>query len=230
VKAVTEPIGTEHSISVDDGPVADDGSVVKNGIGVERDIVPETAEASDCRATVNAAPRSNDALLADVCKGIDAAIVADASSGMNDGARVNAVRRRFGSAVKMTHDGHKRGHGIGDAEHTQAGRGQPLPSHDSGRLTAIQVHGVFFIFDKRDAPGSRFAERPGGMDQQIPIARQLCLNQFRELPEGRTHRVLSSLKEWKTATEDHSPVRQAKQCEFSGGSQNRAVSKPADFQ
>src|SRR5438270_415149 len=74
-------------------------SFVESGIEVEDDVVTEAAQASDDHAAVNTAAGPDRAFLADARKRIDAAIFADAGAGMDESARVDAVRRRLAPAV-----------------------------------------------------------------------------------------------------------------------------------
>ena len=191
LQTVTETIGSEHGVGVDNDTVAKHGSIIEDRAGIECHLVADAAETADDHAAVNTAACSQCAAFANARKRVDATIVTDTSRGMNAGEPVDAVYRRIGSAMQMTDDGDKRGQRIRHAQNTQTIGRQLFRSDHSGSPAALELVNVFLIFDEGDAAGLGFAERAGSADDELAVAVQLSLHQFRQLPEGGTHQRIS---------------------------------------
>src|SRR5207253_1851461 len=61
LQAITESVGADDGVGVDDSPVADHRVVVKDGVGVERDIVADPAKTPNYGSTVYPAARAENA-------------------------------------------------------------------------------------------------------------------------------------------------------------------------
>src|SRR5579871_120489 len=195
LEAVPKPIGTEHSVGVDNGSIRKDGPIIQDGVGIKRNIVAEVAKASNHCTAVDATARSESTLLADARKGMDAATGANAGRRMNKCVGVDAVRGGLSSAMQVADDERECRHRVGNVDDAHGSRGKSPARNHSGGPTAVEVLGMFFVFHKRDAARPGLAKRTCGLDHEIPVPAELSLNQVCQLPEGGTHQLLSSMKE-----------------------------------
>ena len=136
---------------------------------------------------MNPAPRSDDCPGAYDDERVDARFHADLGAGINMGFRIDAVRQRFGAAMQMTHDGHKRDERIGNLDNRQTVALPRLGNDCGGGGTGVQLRRVLDMLRKCNAALSCFAQRLGCCYFQIRIADNAAVNQFRQLPNGGTH-------------------------------------------
>src|SRR5205807_89304 len=109
LEAIAETIGADHGVGMNDNAMADDGSIIEHGVRMDDHIVAEPAIATDKRTGAEPTTGADDRAFADGDERVNAGLLADPGGGIDASARIDAVRRRFGAAIKVTYDRHKRG-------------------------------------------------------------------------------------------------------------------------
>ena len=105
---------------------------------------------------------------------------------MNEGPRVDAVRRRFGLTVQLLHDGHEGGQGVGylnDGEPLSVAAGEfgnvrrEGGGRDDGRSPAgLEEAEVAVVLDEGDVLRAGFGHWPGGPDDVPRVALDLAIH------------------------------------------------------
>ena len=136
---------------------------------------------------MQATARSDDGVFTDAGEGKDAGILADLRAGMDIGACVDPVCRRFRVAEQMPNDDDERVQWIGDLDQGEPVGCHRYRHHSGGGARMMQLRDVFFIFNKGDVTGKSFFQRAGGVDHQAAVSQDLAFNQFRQFPQSDAH-------------------------------------------
>ena len=188
LEPVAEPVGPDHRLSVDDDAVAEDRTVVKDGVRKEGHVVAEPAIPAEDDAAMDTAAGPDHAAGADDRERVDARVRADPGRGIDVGFRVDPVRRRFTSAVQVSGDGDERSAGIGDPDQGLAvGRGGNRHDRRAGpRL--VQIRKMSFVFGKRHMAVVGLVQAAGSMDGHVAVPVDFPSHQGRQFADGARHR------------------------------------------
>src|SRR5438094_10509129 len=108
---------------------------------------------------------------------------------------VDAMGRQLGAPMQMTNDCYKSAERVRDLDERLTVEGNRRRDDRRRGVAFVEVGGVLVVFDERDFAGLGILQWPGGMNQQVGVAEEASLDQFRQLPDSGTHaRTLSSVK------------------------------------
>jgi hypothetical protein len=84
-------------------------------------------------------------------------------------------------------DGDERDERVGDADDGSPVGRQVFRDDDGGGAAGRQMPGLLVVLDEGDVAGTGLGEGAGVADQCVALARQVALDQFRQLADGGSH-------------------------------------------